>query len=112
MHNTDEYDKELSDLIDSTHLKNKISNNGFLVFAKTKYEKLIEMEWHKCSGILNGIDTIVWTPEKDPALTKMYSAKNVSKDKIQNKKTLCDQFDLDINKTQNTKTLNFFYLYN
>ncbi len=69
-----------------------------LRFQSNGLEKLFETEWHKCSGILNGIDTAVWNPESDTALTKRYSAKNVTKEKSHNKKTLCDQFDLDINK--------------
>ena len=59
-------------------------SNGYLQelrFQSNGLEKLFELEWHKCSGILNGIDTIVWNPEEDQALTKTFSAKNVSKEK-------------------------------
>ncbi len=44
-------------------------------------------------GIVNGIDTIIWNPEKDKKIAKRYSLKNIE-DKIVNKQELCDKFGL------------------
>ena len=61
-------------------------------------EDLFEYEKGKCIGILNGIDTEVWNPETDEYLIKNYSIENLEKGKRKNKKELCKQFDLDIEK--------------
>ncbi|MEO0065863.1 MAG: hypothetical protein RI983_1189 [Bacteroidota bacterium] len=61
-------------------------------------EALFEYEKGKCMGILNGIDNEVWNPETDTYLTHHYSVKTVKKGKEQNKKILCEQFGLDVNK--------------
>jgi len=61
-------------------------------------EDLFEYEKGKCIGILNGIDTEVWNPETDEYLVKNYSAENLEKGKRKNKKELCKQFELDIEK--------------
>ena len=42
-------------------------------------------------GIVNGIDTKVWNPEKDKHISVNYSAKNLDK-KIENKKELAERF--------------------
>jgi starch synthase len=42
-------------------------------------------------GIINGIDTSVWNPEKDKHLEKKYSAKNLSL-KLVNKQVLAEKF--------------------
>ncbi|MBN1637394.1 MAG: glycogen synthase GlgA [Ignavibacteriales bacterium] len=46
------------------------------------------------SGILNGIDTAVWNPEKDKRIPKKYSIKNFE-DKQINKKALCERFNFN-----------------
>ena len=68
----------------------KLSANGL--------ENLFEYEKGKCSGILNGIDNEVWDPATDKFLEKNYSVENFEKGKRKNKKELCKQFDLDIEK--------------
>ena len=45
-------------------------------------------------GIINGIDTKLWNPEKDKHLPKKYSAKNLEGKKV-NKKTLLERFNLE-----------------
>lgn len=45
-------------------------------------------------GIINGIDTKLWNPEKDKHLPKKYSAKNLDSKKV-NKKTLLERFNLE-----------------
>ena len=61
-------------------------------------EALFRYEQGKCSGILNGIDTEVWNPETDTYLTNKYKPADISSWKAANKKTLCDQFNLDASK--------------
>ncbi|MGD8779362.1 MAG: glycogen synthase GlgA [Ignavibacteria bacterium] len=45
-------------------------------------------------GIVNGIDTSIWNPEKDKKIAKKYSLKKLD-DKEENKKALLDKFGLD-----------------
>ncbi len=47
-------------------------------------------------GILNGIDSRVWNPEKDKFIPKKYSVKNL-KNKEVNKKALCQKFGFVFN---------------
>ena len=61
-------------------------------------EWLLNEESAKCVGILNGIDTDVWNPEKDTYLIKNYSIKTVQAGRNVQKKWLCDEFNLDIEK--------------
>jgi starch synthase len=45
-------------------------------------------------GIINGIDDILWNPEKDKKIPKRYSTKNLN-DKIENKKALSEKFGFE-----------------
>ena len=45
-------------------------------------------------GIVNGIDTLIWNPEKDKKITTKYSIKSI-KDKEANKKSLEEKFGFD-----------------
>ncbi len=58
-------------------------------------EDLFEYERGKCTGILNGIDTEVWSPATDTYLEDHFTAATVSEGKAKNKKALCDTFNLD-----------------
>ncbi|HSC52795.1 MAG TPA: glycogen synthase [Phnomibacter sp.] len=58
-------------------------------------EDLFEYEKGKCVGILNGIDNEVWNPETDPLIAHNYSVATIEEGKEQNKKTICDYFNLD-----------------
>jgi len=58
-------------------------------------EKLFEYERGKCSGILNGIDAVVWDPSTDPLLVKSYGIDQLAPGKQANKESLCQQFGLD-----------------
>jgi starch synthase len=69
-----------------------------LKLAANGLENLFEYEKGKCSGILNGIDFEVWDPETDEFLHKNFSIENVEKGKRKNKKELCREFNLDIEK--------------
>lgn len=61
-------------------------------------EWLLSSESDKCVGILNGIDTDVWNPEKDSYLIKNYSIKTVQSGRSAQKKYLCEEFNLDVEK--------------
>jgi len=61
-------------------------------------EKLFQMEEAKGSGIINGIDTLVWNPETDPMIYKTYSLESVNAGKRENKKQLCKEFGLSSTK--------------
>lgn len=61
-------------------------------------EALFEYEKGKCIGILNGIDNAVWDPATDTYILDNYSVKDVDEGKKLNKKKLCDDFGLDIEK--------------
>ncbi len=69
-----------------------------LRFNSNGLEDLFEYEKGKCTGIINGIDNEVWDPETDEHLVKNYSIENLEKGKKKNKKELCKQFGLDIEK--------------
>jgi starch synthase len=49
-------------------------------------------------GIINGIDTHLWNPDKDKHLPKKFSYKTIE-DKIENKKVLADKFGLAFSET-------------
>lgn len=46
------------------------------------------------SGIVNGIDELIWNPEKDKKIEKKFSIKNIEDKKI-NKKALAEKFGFD-----------------
>ena len=70
----------------------EISNNA------NGLENLLRYERPKSVGILNGIDTQIWNSETDEMLETNYNLKDYKKGKNLNKKFLCEQFNLDINK--------------
>lgn len=57
--------------------------------------RLFMMEQQKGYGILNGIDTAVWDPRKDPMLLQRYNSRTVKSGKSANKHALCAQYHLD-----------------
>ncbi len=61
-------------------------------------ENLLSHEKNKCLGILNGIDSKVWNTETDNYIIKKYSIKTSKSGRQANKKWLCKEFNLDINK--------------
>jgi starch synthase len=61
-------------------------------------EALLEYEKGKCSGILNGIDTVVWDPSTDRYFENHYDSTTVEEGKSQSKALLCQQYNLDIRK--------------
>ncbi|MFP2995073.1 glycogen/starch synthase [Spongiivirga sp. MCCC 1A20706] len=61
-------------------------------------EGLLAHEKAKCSGIINGIDWNTWNPETDALLPKDYTHATVQSGKKASKKSLCDEFGLDVSK--------------
>lgn len=61
-------------------------------------EALLEYERGKCTGILNGIDNVVWDPATDSYLHEHYAAETVEDGKQRNKKLLCERYNLDVRK--------------
>lgn len=61
-------------------------------------ESLLMQEKDKSVGILNGIDTEVWNPQKDPMLKKAYQTRTVENGKSANKAALCAVFNLNPSK--------------
>ncbi len=58
-------------------------------------EALLEYEKGKCSGILNGIDPVVWDPLTDVYFEDHYSIDTVEEGKQKSKLLLCQRFNLD-----------------
>lgn len=74
-----------------------VSNNYLNELNKNScgLESLFNSVRNKSIGILNGIDTEVWNPEKDPFIQFNFSQKTLENGKLQNKDALCKQFNLD-----------------
>lgn len=66
--------------------------------AANGLETLLSHESAKCTGILNGIDWEVWNPETDAHLVENYNINNVEVGREVNKKWICSQYNLDIEK--------------
>jgi len=71
---------------------------GELNYMANGLESLFEFEKGKTTGILNGIDTDVWNPNADSFIAKNYDAEKVERGKLKNKKEICGQFGLDVEK--------------
>lgn len=69
-----------------------------LRYSANGLENLFEYERGKSLGILNGIDTQIWNPQTDNYIIKNYDQLLVENGKKKNKKELCGQFDLDVEK--------------
>ena len=61
-------------------------------------ENLFEYEKGKCTGILNGIDDVVWNPAIDNYIATNFSIEDAAEGKLESKKILCELFNLDIEK--------------
>ncbi|QEC75604.1 glycogen synthase [Mucilaginibacter ginsenosidivorax] len=61
-------------------------------------EYLFYIERAKGHGIINGIDTEVWNPLKDPMIPSHFNTKTLAKGKQLNKEVLCTRFGLDPSK--------------
>ena len=61
-------------------------------------ELLLRYERQKSIGILNGIDNEIWNTKTDEMLPFNFDVSHFKKGKSENKKFLCEQFNLNINK--------------
>ena len=61
-------------------------------------EALLEYEKGKCSGILNGIDTLVWDPATDRYFENHYDVSTAEEGKAKSKQLICEQYNLDVRK--------------
>ncbi|WP_097129807.1 glycogen synthase [Pedobacter xixiisoli] len=61
-------------------------------------EGLLSQERGKSIGVLNGIDTEVWNPQKDKMIVKGFNARTIESGKKANKEELCRVFNLDSTK--------------
>jgi len=66
-----------------------------LKYMSNGLEALFEYEKGKCSGILNGIDTVVWDPETDKYIDDHFKVLDVKRGKSASKEKLCETFELD-----------------
>lgn len=72
-------------------------SNGYLQELKSggsHLEWLLNNEWEKSSGIINGIDADVWNPKTDPQIAYRLE-EDVTQFKAENKKNICQRFRLD-----------------
>ena len=98
-----EWNKTINPLASAVKCAWKVTTVSYSYMNELRYmanglENLFEYEKGKCTGILNGIDNEVWDPATDHFLMKNYDAERVEKGKSKNKKEICDQFGLDIEK--------------
>jgi starch synthase len=98
-----EWKKNINPLASAVKCAWKVNTVSYSYMNELRYsanglEDLFEYEKGKCTGILNGIDTEVWNPETDEHLVKNYSVENFEKGKRKNKKEICKEFGLDIEK--------------
>lgn len=56
-------------------------------------QSLLRTEWHKCRGVINGIDYDYWNPASDPYL-KIKLKKNIDKWKKDNKQSLLTELNM------------------
>src|SRR5215469_9350462 len=98
-----EWDHTINPLASAVKSASKVTTVSQSYLSELKYmanglESLFEYEKGKCTGILNGIDTDVWNPAADNFIAKNYDSEKVEKGKQKNKKEICGQFGLDIDK--------------
>jgi starch synthase len=98
-----EWNKTINPLASAVKCSSKVTTVSYSYLDELKYmsnglENLFEYEKGKSVGILNGIDNDVWDPASDHFIAKNYDAEKVEKGKNKNKKEICGQFGLDIDK--------------
>ncbi|UAY53583.1 glycogen synthase [Ferruginibacter albus] len=98
-----DWNKDLNPMASAIKCAWKVTTVSYSYLEELRYnskglEALFEYEKGKCTGILNGIDTAVWDPETDSYLDKNFSLKNYQQGKDENKKILCEKFNLDFDK--------------
>lgn len=64
-------------------------------YSAAGLEALLEYEKGKCSGILNGIDPVIWNPASDRYIQDHYNEETVEEGKARSKVQLCERYNLD-----------------
>ena len=90
-------------------LKSAIVTADVITTVSPRYAREIRTSEHGCGldrvltaradrvfGIINGIDDSVWDPSSDPLLTRNYELGNWSEGKLENKRSLQQQFQLQL----------------
>ena len=93
----DGYINPLATMLKCSHAFNAVSE-GYLeeLFHDFKgLETLIQSEWKKAYGIINGIDTEVWNPQTDEFLNFHYDLDSAQEGKWLNKKKICEEYNLN-----------------
>lgn len=91
------YINPLATMIKCCHAFNAVSG-GYMdeLFQSFRgLESLVQQEYAKAYGIINGIDTEVWDSETDDFLDFNYGKEDASTGKWKNKKQLCEEYNLN-----------------
>ena len=91
------YINPLATMIKCCHAFNSVSG-GYMdeLFQSFRgLESLVQQEYAKAYGIINGIDTEVWDSETDDFLDFNYGKEDASAGKWKNKKQLCEEYGLN-----------------
>lgn len=91
------YINPLATMIKCCHAFNAVSG-GYMeeLFHNFKgLENLVQQEYQKAYGIINGIDTEVWNPKTDDFLNFHYDSSDAHAGKWKNKKELCEEYGLN-----------------
>lgn len=91
------YINPLATMLKTCHAFNAVSK-GYLeeLFHHFKgLESLVQQEYQKAYGIINGIDTDVWNPSTDQYLDYHYDIETAQQGKWENKKILCEEYQLN-----------------
>ena len=87
----------LATMIKTCHAFNAVSN-GYMeeLFHDFKgLQSLVQQEYSKAYGIINGIDTEVWDPQTDDFLYFNYNIQNAGEGKWRNKLKICEEYGLN-----------------
>ncbi len=87
----------LATMIKTCHAFNAVSN-GYMeeLFHDFKgLQSLVQQEYSKAYGIINGIDTEVWDPQTDDFLYFNYNVQNAGEGKWRNKLKICEEYGLN-----------------
>lgn len=87
----------LAAMIKCCHAFNAVSEGYMdeLFHSFRGLEILVQQEYVKAHGIINGIDTEIWDPNVDPFLAFNYNAENAIAGKRKNKLEICREYNLN-----------------
>jgi len=87
----------LATMIKTCHAFNAVSNGYMeeLLHDFKGLQSLVQQEYSKAYGIINGIDTEVWDPQTDDFLYFNYNVQNAGEGKWRNKLKICEEYGLN-----------------